>query len=340
MTDKTALSSSPLVTVVIPAFNAESFIGEAIASIQCQTLDDWQLIVVDDGSADQTTPAARAAAGDDNRIRLIRFDRNQGISAASNAGFDAARGEFIARLDADDRSLPERLATQVAAFRACDQLSAAGTHVRIIGGGDRDGQYAFCTLGDADLKARLVEGFNTISGGTLMVRRSFVRQHQIRFDEGIGSAEDLDYLISVMAAGGQIGNVDEVLTEHRDHDNNFTKTRLDLARPGLFNMRRRVVALWYPGLETHEVDLIAGLWYGIDFGRFDNLLNAVRAVDRLVVTSAQDYGQNTSIVHDIVLNCLAAVVAGHRDRLDASHIEAMRFFVSSAVSDMLGRLEQ
>ncbi|BBU30040.1 hypothetical protein BTHE68_37740 [Burkholderia sp. THE68] len=237
------MSSSPLVTAVIPAFNAESLIGEAIASIQAQTIEDWELIVVDDGSADQTLAAARQAAGDDRRIRLIRFDRNEGISIASNAGFDAARGEFIARLDSDDRALPTRFAVQVEAFRESRRLAAAGSHARVFGEGVPDGSVAYCTLGDADLKARLFEGFNTLSGGTLMVRRSFVREHRIRFDDDAGSAEDLDYAVSVMIAGGQLANVDQVLTEHRNHSGNFTKTREDLARPGLQISVSRLVGL-------------------------------------------------------------------------------------------------
>src|ERR1700727_2878084 len=98
---KTAIPLSPLITAVIPAFNAEPFICDAIASIQRQTLDDWQLIVVDDGSTDQTMSLAIQAADSDPRVRLIHFERNRGISFASNAAFDEAQGEFIVRLDAD-----------------------------------------------------------------------------------------------------------------------------------------------------------------------------------------------------------------------------------------------
>ena len=329
------MSSSPLVTAVIPAFNAESLIGEAIASIQAQTIEDWELIVVDDGSADQTLAAARQAAGDDRRIRLIRFDRNEGISIASNAGFDAARGEFIARLDSDDRALPTRFAVQVDAFRESRRLAAAGSHARVFGEGVPDGSVAYCTLGDADLKARLFEGFNTLSGGTLMVRRSFVREHRIRFDDDAGSAEDLDYAVSVMIAGGQLANVDQVLTEHRNHSGNFTKTREDLARPGLRKFRCRVLSVWYPSLAARDIDLIVAMWERFDPPFTDSFLDTMRAVDRLVVANVMDFGQNTSIVPGVVVDRLAYLANHYRDHLDASAIQAARSYVSPAVRTML-----
>jgi len=115
-----------------------------------------------------------------------RFDRNEGIRTASNAGFDAAQGEFIARVDSDDRAVPNRLAAQVAAFRENHRLAAAGSHASVFG--DVPDGIAYCAQRDANIKARLLDGLNTISGGNLMVRRSFVRAHGIRFDDFARSA--------------------------------------------------------------------------------------------------------------------------------------------------------
>jgi glycosyltransferase involved in cell wall biosynthesis len=339
MTHKTASQSSPLVTVVIPAFNSEAFIGEAIASIQHQTLEDWELIVVDDGSADQTLSAARQAAGDDPRIRLIRFDRNQGISTASNAGFDAARGHFIARLDSDDRALPHRLATQVAAFRENDRLAAAGSHVRIFG--DVPDGIAHCTLEDGNIKARLLDGLNTISGGTLMVRRAFVREHGIRFDEGAPSSEDLDYLTSIMAAGGELANVDQVLTEHRSHRGSFTNSRTEIAGPWLQTARRRLVSLWYPDLDARDVENIVIPLLEVYPGSTDAFCTIVRAIDKLMVAKPRDFGQDTSVVHAMLIDRLGKMADIYRDNnlVDASHVRLIRHFVSPATSAAFNRFD-
>lgn len=333
------MSSAPLVTVVIPAFNAQAFVGDAIASIQRQTLDDWQLIVVDDGSTDQTTATALQAAGNDPRSRVIRFEQNQGISTASNAGFDAGRGEFIARLDADDLALPTRLAAQVAAFRDRDGLAAAGSHARVFG--DAPGGIAYCALGDANIKARLFFGLNTIGGSTIMVRRSFVREHRIRFNDDLTSAEDLDYLTSIMAAGGQLANVDEVLLENRVHARSFTQSRQHTGLEYLQRFRRRILSLWYPGLDPQDIDLVVAMFAEPYAPHIDHLLATVRAIDRLLVARADDYGQDTSVVHALILERLPKMTALYRDHglFNASHLQAVRCFASPAITLALDPLE-
>lgn len=332
------MSPSPLVTVVIPAFNAAAYVGEAIASIQAQTLEDWQLIVVDDGSTDQTTAAATQAAAGDPRIRIIRFEQNQGISTASNAGFDAARGEFIARLDADDLAVPQRLASQVAAFRADDRLAAAGSHASVFG--DAVGGIAYCAMGDANIKARLFFGLNTIGGSTIMVRRAFVRQHRIRFNENVTSAEDLDYLTSIMAAGGDLANVDEVLLENRVHATSFTRSRQNVGQQFLQIFRRRILALWYPRLDAEDIERIVAMFFEPYAPQVEHFLATVRAVDRLVLSNPDDYGQDTSVVHALILERLPKMAALYRDHglLDASHLQAARCFVTPATAGVLDQI--
>jgi glycosyltransferase involved in cell wall biosynthesis len=333
------MSSSPLVTVVIPAYNTEAYIQEAIASIQRQTIPDWELIVVDDGSTDQTVAAATQAAGGDERIRIIRLERNRGISVAANTGFDAARGEFIARLDSDDKAFEQRLAAQVALFRENPRLVVAGSHARVSNDGKES--TAYCTRGDANIKARFIDGVNTIGGGTMMVRRSFVTDRYIRFNENLPSAEDIDYHISILAAGGQFENVDQELLWNRIHGASFTRSRVDVARPALQCVRLRLLALWYPTLDPADLDRILAMFFQPFAPYVDSLLADVRAVDRLVTTRANDFGQNTSIVHQIIFDRLIAMAGVYRDHklFDASHRQAMRGFVSPAVTAALDRIE-
>jgi len=210
---------NPVVSVIIPAYNAAPYISEAIASVQSQTLTDWELIVIDDGSSDHTASIACAAAAKDARVHVIRLEKNQGISAACNSGIAASRGEFIARLDADDMSKPERLASQVAAFRENDKLVAAGGHALLFG--DAQG-IAHCRLEDANIKSHLLSAVNNLCGNTLMVRRDFIEKHKIIYDENLKSAEDIDYVIAIMAAGGMLLNIDEIIIDHRVHASSIT----------------------------------------------------------------------------------------------------------------------
>lgn len=119
----------PTVSVIMPVHNAEGYLAEAVASILDQTFTDLEFIIVNDGSSDGSEAVIRSFA--DPRIKLIS-QTNQGISGALNSGLAVARGEFIARQDADDISLPQRLAKQVAFLRAHPKVGLLGTWTTIV----------------------------------------------------------------------------------------------------------------------------------------------------------------------------------------------------------------
>lgn len=103
----------PLVSVITPAFKAARFIGETIASVQAQSLQDWEMVIADDCSPDETCEIVAGFAAEDPRIRLLRQDRNHGPAAARNAALAQASGRYIAFLDSDDLWLPEKLEKQI-----------------------------------------------------------------------------------------------------------------------------------------------------------------------------------------------------------------------------------
>jgi glycosyltransferase involved in cell wall biosynthesis len=108
----------PLVSVVVPAYNRGGTIARSLESISAQTYQNWQAIVVDDGSADATAEIVGTLAREDARFRLIRHAHNRGAQAARNTGIRAARGSWIAFLDADDQFLPDSLRVRLLAARA------------------------------------------------------------------------------------------------------------------------------------------------------------------------------------------------------------------------------
>ena len=108
------MSEQPEVSIITPAYNAARYIGEAMASVQAQTLPDWEMVVADDASSDETAAIVAAAGQQDPRIRLIRREHNGGSGPARNAALAVARGRFVAFLDSDDLWLPAKLERQVA----------------------------------------------------------------------------------------------------------------------------------------------------------------------------------------------------------------------------------
>jgi len=124
----------PKVSVILPAYNTETTVARAINSIREQTFPDWELIIADDGSTDQTAEIAAQAARDDRRIRLHRCP-HRGLVPTLNEAIELARGPFLARMDADDESSPDRLALQADFLTRNPQVSLVASQVRF--GGDR-----------------------------------------------------------------------------------------------------------------------------------------------------------------------------------------------------------
>jgi glycosyltransferase involved in cell wall biosynthesis len=162
---------TPRVTVVMPAYNAAQFIDEAINSIRGQTLTDWEMIVVDDGSTDATKDIAEGHAAEDRRIRVI-YQANAGQAAANNRAIPEARGEYIARMDADDVSLPERLLRQTAFLDENPTMAAVGSGVDLIDdSGRRGGRMSFHFTPDEVRCALLVHKQACLLNPTVMFRR-------------------------------------------------------------------------------------------------------------------------------------------------------------------------
>jgi len=117
---------TPEVSVVMPAFNAAEFLDDAVASILNQTFRDFEFIIIDDGSTDETPDILRKYAEADDRVRVYR-QGNQGVIAALNRGCQIARGQFVARMDADDISLPRRFERQTNFLKKHPEIGIVGT---------------------------------------------------------------------------------------------------------------------------------------------------------------------------------------------------------------------
>lgn len=121
----------PLISVVLPVYNVEKYIGEAMDSILNQTIQDFEILIIDDCSTDNTILVAEAY--NDNRIKIIRKERNLGLIHSLNLGFSIAKGKYIARMDGDDVSIPERFTAQVKFLEENGGIIVCGTTYSIIG---------------------------------------------------------------------------------------------------------------------------------------------------------------------------------------------------------------
>lgn len=207
--------ASPRVSVVVAAYNARAFIGAAIASVQAQTETDWELLVVDDCSTDETPQIVADLARQDTRIRLLRAATNGGPGAARNIGLAAAHGEWIAILDADDRFEPDRL-RQLLALGERFNTEIVTDNLLECGEGHAGEPEAMLPPGLV-AEPRLMPAHEYILGNIgkrgglrfsygflkLMVRRDFLAQHGLRYNDG-RFAEDFLFACTCLLHGAQI----------------------------------------------------------------------------------------------------------------------------------------
>jgi len=228
--------TTPKISWVMPVYNQGGFVAAAIASILEQSFPDFELIVVDDGSDDCTSEVV--GSFHDDRIRLLKNPCNMGVSSSLNEGIRASQGEYIARMDGDDLSTPDRLAKQVGFMDANPQIAVCGSYVETIGAVSR---VVKRPLGSAAIKCFLLAG-PPFSHPSVIIRRAILERHALYYDEGIGSAQDYELWFRVLqVAPGW--NLDEVLLKHRLHDRQVSVGRVAEQEANASRVRREVLRL-------------------------------------------------------------------------------------------------
>jgi glycosyltransferase involved in cell wall biosynthesis len=239
-------SATPVVSVVLPVFNGAATLGRAVASLQAQTLPAWELVLVDDGSTDDTHRMALALARADPRVRILPR-RREGIVAALTAGLAAARAPLIARMDADDEAHPERLAMQVAFLAAPANASIGLVGCRVAFGGDRnastgyalhvDWTNALVTPEEIALN-RFVE--SPFAHPSVMFRRELVARCGGYRDGDF--PEDYELWLRWLDAGVQMAKVPQVLLTWHDPPGRLSRTEARYEAEAFFRLKAPWIA--------------------------------------------------------------------------------------------------
>jgi glycosyltransferase involved in cell wall biosynthesis len=256
------MGSTPTISLVMSVYNAGRFLRPAMDSVLAQTFGDVEYIVIDDGSSDGSPQVLRDYAARDPRVRLT-LRENKGLTLTLNEGLAQARGEFVARMDCDDVSLPDRFEKQLAYLRADPRRVCAGGHFELIDEKGRLLTRLRPPSEDEAIQKLLLAGHTAICHPAAMMRREAVMRVG-GYDPYFKTTQDLDLWLR-LGEVGRLGNVPEVVLKFRQHGGSVSETKREeqrrfgreaceraWKRRGLSGMTYEAEEPWRPGRDRHS----------------------------------------------------------------------------------------
>ena len=204
------LFHKPVVSVIMSTFNREHALPTAIESILQQTFEDFEFIIIDDGSTDNTWKLIQSYAKKDKRIVPLKNEKNKGLIYSLNRGLDKARGKYIARMDDDDKSVSYRLERQVWAMEENPDIVVLGTAILNADAVPKR-LHSYPLINDPDEIAINTYFSSALAHPTIMIRRDFLEKHHIRYNSKYLYAEDTGLYKDILNKGGKISSLDEGL---------------------------------------------------------------------------------------------------------------------------------
>ena len=213
--------TTPLVTVLMSVYNGEAYLSKAVESILTQTYQHFEFLIIDDASTDRS--AQVLSSYPDERIRVIRNETNLGLTRSLNKGLALAQGKYIARMDADDVSYPQRLEKQVDFMEAHAEVGLCGSWAL-----DRKGEtlrQRIFSCNEQEIRFSFLR-YNPFVHSSVMLRAAILQEHRLEFDPDFLYAQDYELWIRI-ANYTKLANLPEFLVQYRIHDQQITIARLE-----------------------------------------------------------------------------------------------------------------
>ena len=252
------------ISVLMPTYNAGRYVAEAIQSVLQQSFEDWELVIVDDGSTDDTREIIRSFS--DTRIRLLCNGHD--FIGSLNMGLDAARGKYIARMDADDVMHPDRLKIQYAIMEEEPEITVCGSWIRIFGE-NKPGIVPTSFKGKlTDIYGLLLKK-SPLYHPTVMMRSKFLRRHALRY-ERYCCAEDYKLWFEIAKKGGVFFVEDQPLMFYRSSESQVNKVHTDEQKETYCRIRKEL--LDYLVEKTKDYRSIPLIKQGLELAEKEGLL--------------------------------------------------------------------
>ncbi|MCZ4221807.1 glycosyltransferase [Pedobacter sp. SJ11] len=294
-------------TVLLPVYNGEPYLKVAIESILVQTFKNFELLIVNDGSTDQTEKIVKSF--NDNRIVYIKKDTNQGIVASLNEGFKLAKGEFIARMDADDISLPTRLQQQYDFLKQNPEIAILGSHFQIVNAAGYGTDCYLMPLKHEALKVMLFFG-SPFAHPTVMMRKDEFVKHNLWYREEFKHVEDYDlWSRALLILKG--ANYDEVLLNYRISNQQIASRFSKIQQQTDEKIKKRLLGM-FP-LTSAQIDLLYIFFQnGVSLNQvnhFEEICSMLQKLsiinNEIKILNSEVFEQEIAKKTDIILNVYA-----------------------------------
>ena len=243
----------PLVSIVMPIYNSETYLDEAILSIIHQTYQNWELLVINEfGSNEEGKRIINRYAAIDSRIRLIQNSKRLGIAESLNEGLRQAKGEYIARMDGDDISLPKRIEKQVEFMEENKDILLCGVQVEVFGSEKWDWKLE---TDPARIRTDALF-YSPCVHPTILFRRDVINKYNVFYNKDYKASEDYDFFTRILEFG-EIANLKEVLFKYRLYGTNATYINNNIGFKIYSNVMERQFHKLGIDFSRQEVDLLS-----------------------------------------------------------------------------------
>ncbi|MGO4294265.1 glycosyltransferase family 2 protein [Chitinophaga sp. RAB17] len=251
--------SKPTISVIFPVYNAAAHIVESLNSILRQTFGDFEIILINDGSTDNTKDLILSIS--DKRIRYMENRRNLGLVHSLNKAIYYSAAPFIARMDADDIAFPQRFSHQLDVFASRPDLDILGTQTQPLG--ESVGMRYLC---GGDLHRIYLLIYNTLSHPTIMMRRESLLKHRLYYDKSAMHAEDYKLWVDASICGLQLDVLDECLLKYRNHEGQVSEKYKACQEGQMLRIREAYASYIFNDLIFHNRQAFQMLLYGRHIG--------------------------------------------------------------------------
>jgi teichuronic acid biosynthesis glycosyltransferase TuaG len=244
-------NSIPLVSIITPAFNSEKFIQETIESVLAQTYQNWEMVIVDDGSKDNTVTLVKTYTETDSRIKLIELKENSGPAVTRNTAIKHSKGRYLAFLDSDDQWLPDKLEKQLQ-FMQVHQVAFSFTSYKVV---DEKGTEtgSIIEVPEKVTYEELLKN-NVIGCLTVMLDREKIGEVEML---NIRTRQDYVLWLHVTKKGFPAYGLKEVLAKYRIVETSISSNKVKMAKQN-----------WYVYRQIENISLVKSMWYFMHYVYF------------------------------------------------------------------------